>query len=102
MVIEAGCGGLAPVGFLSPPGQRNQQHVGAIRLLAQRARCGMAVELRQADIQYRDIGALEQDIQSQGQGAAVPAELAQRMENLLGRLKLVNEALTEPGGSAAT
>jgi hypothetical protein len=45
--------------------------------------------------------ALEQDLQCLRQGAAVPAELAQRVEELLGRLELVNQELSEPGGSAS-
>ena len=59
-------------------------------------------ELRaERDALEAELMALEQDIQSLWQGAAVPAELAQRVEELLGRLKLVNKALSEPGGSAS-
>jgi hypothetical protein len=36
------------------------------------------------------------------QGTVVPAELAQRVQDLLGRLRLVNKALSEPGDPAPT
>ncbi len=65
------------------------------------------VELRELraerDALEAELLTLEQAIQLHWrQGAAVPAELMRRVENLLGRLKLVNEELTEPGGSAST
>jgi hypothetical protein len=60
-------------------------------------------ELRaERDALEAELLALEQVIQLQWpQGAAVPAELAQRVEDLLGRLKLVNKALSELGGSTS-
>ncbi len=60
-------------------------------------------ELRaERDALEAELLALEQVIQLHWrQGAVVPAELAQRVEDLLGRLKQVNEALSEPGGSAS-
>jgi hypothetical protein len=62
---------------------------------------------RQAELQAErdalegELLALEQTIRHQWpQCTVVPAELAQRVEDLLGRLRLVNKALSEPGGSA--
>lgn len=60
------------------------------------------VELRaERDALEAELLSLEQAIQLQWrQGTAVPAELTQRVEDLLCRLKLVNKALSEPGSSA--
>jgi hypothetical protein len=58
-------------------------------------------ELRaERDALEAELLTLEQDIQRQ-QGTGVPAELADRMESLLNRLKLVNRELSEPSGSAS-
>jgi hypothetical protein len=60
-------------------------------------------ELRaERDALEAELLALEQVIQRQRQqGTGVPAELADRVEDLLDRLKLVNRELSEPGGSAS-
>jgi hypothetical protein len=59
-----------------------------------------AVLRAERDALEAELLTLEQDIQRQ-QGTGVPAELADRMESLLNRLKLVNRELSEPSGSAS-
>jgi hypothetical protein len=60
-------------------------------------------ELRaERDALEAELLALEQVIQRlRQQGTGVPAELADRVEDLLDRLQLVNRELSEPGGSAS-
>lgn len=62
------------------------------------------VELRaERDALEAELLTLEQPLQLHGrQGTAVPVELLQRVETLLGRLKRVNGDLTKPDGSAPT